>query len=292
MDPSSVRKGRFRPARTTALAKAGPSDCGGRRRSRVRRRTERAQHGGLRGRPYTSLIDRSVKVLGTRVRYGQRVATIIQRAGRGRSVEVLTETGHSYLVHCTIVAVSLGVLKAGRPKFVPSLCAKKCEAIRKLGMGDTVKVVVRLDSSLRHRYRYNYVCSDLSIPVWSRSVPFRGGSMLLVGWAGGPQARRFGTLSENKIRAQARESLNKIATQPLDIDDENIRVMNWSTEPDTLGSYSFVRPGAEGLRPELASPEGNVLFAGEATHCRYPATVTGAALSGQRAAMEALGVLG
>jgi monoamine oxidase len=246
----------------------------------------------LRDQPYTSLIDRSIKALGTRVRCGERVATVIQGGGSGRSVEVLTETGRSYLARCAIVAVPLGVLKARRPEFVPNLCAQKREAIRKLGMGDTVKVVVRLDSPLRHRYKYNYVCSDLSIPVWSRSDPFRDGPVLLVGWAGGPKARGLRTRSEDKIRVQARESLKRIAPQLPDIDDDNIRVMNWSTELDTLGSYSFVPPGAEGLRPVLAHPEGKVLFAGEATHCRYPATVTGAALSGQRAALEALGVLG
>lgn len=246
----------------------------------------------LRGQPYTSLIDRSIKALGTRVRCGERVATVIQGGGRGRSGEVLTETGRSYLARCAIVAVPLGVLKVRRPEFVPNLSTQKREAIRKLRMGDTVKVVVRLDAPLRRRYKYNYVCSDLSMPVWLQSVPSRGGSTLLVGWAGGPRARRLRTHSEDKIRDQARESLKKIAPQLPDVGDDNIRVINWSTEPDTLGSYSFVPPGAEGLRSVLASPEGKVLFAGEATHCRYPATVTGAAVSGQRAALEALGVVG
>lgn len=66
---------------------------------------------------------------------------------------------------------------------------------------------------------------------------------------------------------------------------------SWSTDPFTLGSYSFLPPNPLGpsVRAHLASSVGDRLhFAGEATCAEAASTTTGAVLSGRRAAKDLL----
>ena len=67
---------------------------------------------------------------------------------------------------------------------------------------------------------------------------------------------------------------------------------SWSTDPWTLGSYSYLPVGATPrLRRTLATPVADRLFfAGEATDSGDPATVQGAIASGLRAATQVRGV--
>ena len=63
---------------------------------------------------------------------------------------------------------------------------------------------------------------------------------------------------------------------------------SWSTDPFSLGSYSFLAPSTVGTdaRTLLAEPLGRLHFAGEATSSNAPATTHGALESGRRAASE------
>ena len=69
----------------------------------------------------------------------------------------------------------------------------------------------------------------------------------------------------------------------------------WSRDEFARGAYSYLPPGAT---PDdydaLARPEhrGRVLFCGEHTSRKYPATMHGALLSGEREAKRVLGDLG
>jgi monoamine oxidase len=65
------------------------------------------------------------------------------------------------------------------------------------------------------------------------------------------------------------------------------RWMDWATDPWTKMGWSYVPPGATGLRAQLAEPVSDVLFfAGEATNTVRPSTVHGALESGYRAATQ------
>ena len=76
------------------------------------------------------------------------------------------------------------------------------------------------------------------------------------------------------------------------IPSTDISFVDWSKDEFSLGAYSYVPVGAERCRRILAEPEGDWLyFAGEATHERFPMTVTGAVLSGRRAAQEVITAL-
>jgi monoamine oxidase len=61
--------------------------------------------------------------------------------------------------------------------------------------------------------------------------------------------------------------------------------MDWASDPCSKMGWSFVPPGATGMRAVLAEPVGDVLFfAGEATNTVRPSTVHGALESGYAAA--------
>jgi monoamine oxidase len=70
----------------------------------------------------------------------------------------------------------------------------------------------------------------------------------------------------------------------------NARRVAWAHDLYARGGYAHLLPDAAAARPQLAQPEGNVLFfAGEATaYDTNPQTVHGAIESGWRAAREAL----
>ena len=72
------------------------------------------------------------------------------------------------------------------------------------------------------------------------------------------------------------------------------RVTRWTADPFARGSYSYIPvSGLPGDYDALAKTyfNGALQFAGEATCRKYPGTVHGALLSGERAAKVASGVL-
>jgi monoamine oxidase len=68
------------------------------------------------------------------------------------------------------------------------------------------------------------------------------------------------------------------------------QITRWASDPYALGSYSYNAVGASvKTRRVLSEPvEDRLFFAGEATSLKYPATVHGAYLSGQREAERIL----
>ena len=64
-------------------------------------------------------------------------------------------------------------------------------------------------------------------------------------------------------------------------------VQNWTLEPYILGSYSSTK--SLKIKGDLRKTVGgNILFAGEHTSAKYSSMVTGAAMEGRRAAVEAV----
>ena len=112
-------------------------------------------------------------------------------------------------------------------------------------------------------------------------------SPMLMALTGGSFARSLETMTQqqltDKIMAILREMYGNSIPNP-----QEILVTRWSSDPYTLGSYSYIPPGTTAKeRDSLASPVNNMLFfAGEATSRQYPATVHGAYLSGLREAQR------
>ena len=213
---------------------------------------------------------------------------IIRIHWRPGRVRVTTNAKKHYESRFAIVSLPLGVLqKDGLKLFYPALPGRKQSAINGIGMGDVVKIVLR---SERFWDPFQYVSSDSEIPMWWSWPKLHNGCGVLIGWAGGPPARKLAECGDEDIKRRARTVLQELFGKrkfaiPA-IPSKDIFVVNWSQDPFSKGAYSYDRlTGNSSLREELARPESDTLFfAGEATEPLYHATVHGAIRSGDTAA--------
>ena len=206
-----------------------------------------------------------------------------------------------------VVAVPLGVLKRGTPGFSPALSPRKTHALAAVGFSRFEKVVLAFDE-----------------PFWERVVGRRHVIHAPTDAAAPPRFEVFFSLNAARGTAEAPHVLVAIvggsdATAAEAEDDETLRLLvcdaldaalgtseaarhcrrmlrtRWSRDEFSRGAYSYLPPGAT---PDdydaLARPEhrGRVLFCGEHTSRKYPATMHGALLSGEREAKRVLGDLG
>jgi monoamine oxidase len=237
--------------------------------------------------PYDSVIQSLAHSV--EVHFGDPVRLI---ACRGQGVRVATRAGCEYEAACVIVTLPLGVLKAGTVVFDPPLSKERIAAIENLGMGNVLKVAIRAAKPFWGNLEY--AACDGPVPSWwpgGRSVR---GAGVLMGWAGGASADALSGRRPRAVVVQAiRRSLGIVFPGHPTVSDEDIKFMVWRDEEFSRGAYSSVPPGAEKYPPVLAEAEdARVHFAGEATHARFPTTVTGAVLSGQDAAQSVIRVLG
>ncbi len=201
---------------------------------------------------------------------------VVQIARRVDPAKIITHAGCEYVARNVISTLPLGVLKARAVVFDPPLSQGRQEAIEKLGMGNVVKVAIRAQPFWRN---LEYATSRCSIPTWWPAGSSGPGTAVLMGWAGGKSAKALAGLSSRNIIGEIRRSLRTLFPNHPQISDDDIKFWNWSKDEFSRGAYSHVPPGAEACRKTLAAPDRNWLhFAGEATHERFPMTVTGAVL--------------
>ena len=239
---------------------------------------------------YGALVDRLARGLRGRIHRGA-VVTRIERSVRDGRVRIVARGGRRFEAARAVVTLPLGVLKSPAVEFVPRLSRAKREAIRWIGMGDVVKVVVRCRpfwGELR------FIASDRDVPVWWPLPARRGADSVLVGWVGGPAAAALAERSAEEIKVIALHSLRRLFPRVPAIGPADVFVANWSREPFTRGAYTYDRsPHGPALRERLAQPEDHLLFfAGEATDWLHYGTVPGALESGRRAAGLVLQSLG
>lgn len=201
----------------------------------------------------------------------------------------------------SVVALPLGVLKAADVRFRPGLAARET-ALAAVEPGHVVRITFWLrpdawergpiPAAMRARRGrgFGFLQSARGeFPVWWAHAPHP----VLVGWTGGPAARRLGELPDEAIARRAIAALADL----LGRKPEQIRGLivswhlhNWSTDPFSRGGYSYATAGAEAAPSLLAQPLRDTLFfAGE--HTAGPqllGTVPGALGTGKRAATEVL----
>jgi monoamine oxidase len=126
-------------------------------------------------------------------------------------------------------------------------------------------------------------------PTWWTQLPAR--TPVLTGWAGGTRAERLLSAGNDALRDRSLEALSHIfAVPPNFLEDSLVEFYthNWSTDPFSLGAYSYIPIGGLDAQAELAAPlEDTIYFAGEAVNTLgHHGTVHGALASGLRAARE------
>lgn len=281
-----------------ALAKAGsPGDD-------VRERRIGRFLGG-----YDGVIDWLAAPLGDRVRTSA-IVTRVRWAPGNVEIESRHHDGRTRpTVHAraAIITVPVGVLQAsngetGAIEFAPELRLKR-DAIEHLAMGSVARVVLRLSESFwssgwfaKHArtepldsLSFLYT-SDEDFPTWWTAYPLR--APLLVGWHGGPGAKRIAALAFEEAEDTAITSLARqtgLSRARLRGMVEAAWIHDWDHDPFSRGAYSYQLVGGVAAPQSLARPlRSTLFFAGEAANTEgRTGTVHGAIATGRRAAGEA-----
>jgi polyamine oxidase len=190
-----------------------------------------------------------------------------------------------------IVTLPLPVLAGPTVHFDPPLPAVVHEAMRCLGMGVAEKLVLAFAERT-----WSPELASIAVLDADPDDPFASWTVhpvapVLVSYAGGRRARRFGSRSDADLLAGALASLRRAlgtVAEPV----ATART-TWGADPFSQGSYSYnAGAGATAARERLAEPLGpRLVLAGEATVVEGYGTAHGALASGYRAADQVLAAL-
>ena len=252
---------------------------------------------------YDRVIDWLAAPLAGTIRLGA-VVTLVRWTPGEVVVYVRHPDGRSRFAaeaRAVVIAVPLGVLKAapgdvGAIEFVPPLTQKQ-DALGKVEMGSVVRVVLRLREGIwaEHDETLSFLQSvDADFPTWWTAYPTR--TPLIVGWCGGPHARRLSQLSSDELQSRAVSSLARqlrVSRTRLRSQVEAVWTHDWEHDPFARGAYSYAAVGGIDAPSALARPIRRTLFfAGEASETEGgTGTVDGAIASGRRAAQQVLRLL-
>lgn len=236
---------------------------------------------------YRLLIDhleRECVGSGCMIHYGAPVVAVDYAPG---SVAVRTVDGRVYTAELLVCTVSLGILKEGGIAFSPGLPEDHLAAIRKLGFGTVIKVLLEFDQPFWDHRKVSgktlFVISEEALPTWWTQSEDHCG--LITGWVAGERREALRALDKEGRLAVALGSLATI----FEMDELDLRrrlraslVLDWSVAPGIHGGYSFDTVGAPEARVVLARPVVETLyFSGEALYeGDVPGTVEAAFCSG------------
>jgi monoamine oxidase len=228
---------------------------------------------------YATLMD--ALAAGLDIRLNTPVRTIEWSGG---GVTVATDAGR-FEADCVVITLPLAILQAGDVTFAPALPADKQDAIARLGSGPAAKVVLSFDS-VQWPDDLTFLITTLDTPMWWTSGRGRDDAAPILTSLICASAVDRMREHEDPILA-AVGHLETMLGRPLGDHLVEARWIDWGTDPWAKMGYSFVPPGATGLRAKLAEPVDNVLFfAGEATSTVRPACVHGAFETGFEAARQ------
>jgi polyamine oxidase len=247
--------------------------------------------GDLPAGGYRSLVD--AMAAGIDVRLGVDVGDIELLAGgvRVRASQGREETGSH-----AVIAVPLGVLKRGAPRFLPTLPPDRLAAIDRLGFGHYEKVALRFDqpfwraAGLSHMLIFPREPDEATLWVFDLDA-FDAGPTLVF--------HVFHSASHHVLQRTETEAvqwaLGKLAQAvggPCP-GPTAVAVTSWATDAHCGGGYTHVPPGADpGDADLLGQPlAGRLLFAGEHTQSERLGYADGAMSSGIREAARLLGKL-
>lgn len=223
---------------------------------------------------------------GLDIRLGNRVTSVEYAEGEGASVYVGTARHDASFVICTL---PLGVLKAGGVAFDPPLPRAHRRRITGLGMGNVTKLAMRFDAPYWPKDVQYFGLMTKERGRWNYFLNYRTFSEanILLGLSVGAYPARVEQLSDRAMLADGMKAVRRMFGAKVPA-PEAYRLTRWSSDPYSLGAYSYSRVG---MKPDdfdaLARPvAGTLLLAGEHTLFKYHATVHGAYLSGLRAAAQ------
>jgi monoamine oxidase len=192
-----------------------------------------------------------------------------------------------------VLAIPFTILRELDLRF--KMPALKQKAIRELGYGTNAKLIAGFSRRpWEDAHSTGYTFTDLEFQCcWETSRGQPGSHAILTNFAGGnlglhlnegdlqDRANTFVSQAE-QIYAGTRDAFTKKAIR-----------QHWPSSPFALGSYTCYKPGQYSTFSEsVATPIGNLFFAGEHTSAEFNGYMEGAAESGERAAKEVLAKVG
>lgn len=206
-------------------------------------------------------------------------------------VTVYTQGNRQYKGKYLISTLPLGVLKSNTVQFIPELPKEKKEAIQRIGMGVYNKAYLLFDKVFWNKksewilFLSKKKNSHEDFEVMNYFL--RSKRPILVVFTTGDFAQSLEKQDDQHIIDRIMTTLRK-TYGPQTPYPTSFLITRWGTDPFAKGSFSYPRIGSSNKDYALlAKPVNNRLFfAGEATSMTDPSTVTGAYLSGIRAAKE------
>jgi monoamine oxidase len=193
-----------------------------------------------------------------------------------------------------VLTIPLSLLKRGEPELDPSPPGWS-QALAALEMGLAQRIVLQFDQAwwTRSGQKPGLFVHGEEEPFtvwWSASpqtMPF------ITGWVGGPRAAALTGLLHQEVEDRALHSLSGIFGERVSALRRRLQRSywhDWTSDPFSLGGYSYGGVGAGRARGILRQPVANTLFlAGEAVEGEgHNATVPGALNSGLRTAENLL----
>jgi len=225
---------------------------------------------------------------GLDIRLDHPVTTITHDADAGVELEAAGEVFEGTHV---IVTVPVGVLRAGSITFDPPLSADRTAALDRLDTGNLEKVVLVWDEKWWDG-SLEYVAADNSgaFPEFYDLTAVAGAPTLVALYGGGFARDVQDTWTDDEIVDGALDVLGEAYGRTIP-SPAHTALTRWSSDPFTMGSYTYLPPGAS---PDdidaIAAPEhARLAFAGEGTSREYYGNVHAAVLTGLREARR-LGV--
>jgi monoamine oxidase len=228
---------------------------------------------------------------GVDVRFGCRVTRV---AWAPDGAEVTTADGRVFRARAAVCAVPHGVLAVGAVEFDPELPPEKADAIGRIRTGPVLKVLLSFESRFWPARMTQLVCGTGPVTLyWSTSYG-TDGPPVLTAYATGPRGRALSEAGPERATEIVLDDLARVFPRPRPRASLRAsRVIDWLSDPEALGGYTFLPPGGLGARAGLAAPTTGALFwAGSASVWSPVAdTVEAAYLSGLRAARQASATL-
>lgn len=214
--------------------------------------------------------------------------TLIDHSGKRIRLETSRGTIEAEAV---IVTVPTNLIADEAIRFSPALPVK-VDAARGLPLGVDDKVTLALDGAEAFPVEGNLRGATMRTEMGTYHIrPF--GQPCIDGFFGGRFARELEDAGDGAFAAQSIDEIAAFLGNDIRRKLRPLRESRWAHDPFARGSYSHALPGHAGDRAVLAAPvDGRLFFAGEATSPNFFSTAHGARDSGERAAKEALAVLG
>jgi monoamine oxidase len=215
----------------------------------------------------------------------------VQKIEQNKSGITVTSNGNHYEAKNCVITLPVTILQSGMVQFSPALGFEKQRAIHALKMEAGTKLLYSFTQPFWDDDLTYMLHDDLAARWWT-SGHGRKGSSIITCYTTAARARIIDTMSETEALILGLRQLGRLLDVPFEKLSKHLtksKRVSWAQDVYAQGAYAHVPPGASEARVDLAKPESNLFFAGEATaYHSTPQTVHGAIDSGVRAAEEAI----